>query len=94
MKDTIKGAIVATSVAALMGFGCASKGGDSGTSATSQPASGGDMVHCAGVNECKGNGACGGADHDCAGKNECKGKGWIKLTADECTAKSGTVVSG
>jgi len=52
-------------------------------------------VKCAGINSCKGTGACGAADgsHACAGKNECKGKGWVKVKSDkECTDKGGTVV--
>ncbi len=48
-------------------------------------------MHCEGVNACKGQGACASAKHDCAGKNECKGKGWVDMSADECTAKGGTV---
>lgn len=53
-------------------------------------------VKCAGINSCKGTGACGAADgsHACAGKNECKGKGWVKVKSDkECTDKGGTVVT-
>ncbi len=52
-------------------------------------------VKCAGMNSCKGHGACASADgsHACAGKNECKGKGWVKVkSAEECTKKGGTVV--
>jgi hypothetical protein len=52
-------------------------------------------VKCAGVNSCKGKGACAAADgsHACAGKNECKGKGWVKVKSEkECTDKGGTVV--
>jgi len=52
-------------------------------------------VKCAGINSCKGTGACGAADgsHSCAGKNECKGKGWVKVkTEKDCTDKGGTVM--
>jgi uncharacterized membrane protein len=52
-------------------------------------------VKCAGINSCKGHGACAAADgsHACAGKNDCKGKGWVKVKTDkECTDKGGTVV--
>ncbi len=48
-------------------------------------------VHCQGVNECKGQGACATANNACAGKNACKGQGFLKLTAEECNAKGGTV---
>lgn len=52
-------------------------------------------VKCAGVNSCKGTGACAAADgsHACGGKNECKGKGWVYVdSAEECEEQGGTVV--
>jgi uncharacterized membrane protein len=52
-------------------------------------------VKCAGVNACKGKGACAASDgsNSCAGKNGCKGKGWVKVKSEkECTDKGGTVV--
>ena len=48
-------------------------------------------VHCSGVNECKGKGACKSAGNACAGKNGCKGKGWIEMTDKECKDKGGKV---
>ena len=56
----------------------------------------GGTVKCAGINSCKGHGACASADgsHACAGKNECKGKGWVKVkTEKECTDKGGKIVT-
>ena len=51
-------------------------------------------VKCAGVNACKGKGACAGANNSCSGQNACKGKGWTEVaSAKECTAKKGTVVT-
>jgi len=44
----------------------------------------GEMVHCKGVNSCKGQTDCANPGHDCSGKNACKGKGWKKMTAEEC----------
>ncbi len=52
----------------------------------------GDTIHCAGVNSCKGQGACAQAKHDCAGKNACKGQGWVEMSAADCKAKGGKVV--
>ncbi len=87
MKSHVKGALIATAVAGMfIAKGALAQGyGDKGEKAEAA------KVHCEGVNECKGKGACGGAGHDCAGKNACKGKGWIELSADECKAKGGTV---
>jgi hypothetical protein len=53
---------------------------------------GGEMVMCAGINSCKGQGVCAGPESSCAGMNSCKGKGVIKSTAEECKKKGGKVV--
>jgi len=53
---------------------------------------GGNQVQCAGINACKGQGACAGAHNGCAGKNACKGQGVTKTGAADCKAKGGTVV--
>lgn len=55
---------------------------------------GGDVVHCAGVNACKGQGSCAGAGNSCAGQNSCKGKGVVDMSAADCTKKGGKVVGG
>ncbi|MDX2012067.1 MAG: hypothetical protein SFW67_17875 [Myxococcaceae bacterium] len=79
--------MVAAAVASLLaGAGCA-------TEKAASKAKEGGTVKCAGVNGCKGQGACSAATHDCAGKNECKGQGWVSLAEQECTAKGGTVVA-
>ena len=39
-----------------------------------------EVIHCKGINSCKGTGDCGGKAHSCAGQNSCKGKGWKKMT--------------
>ncbi len=51
-------------------------------------------VKCAGINSCKGKGACAAADgsHSCAGMNSCKGKGWVMASEKDCKEKGGTVV--
>ena len=85
ISDVLKGALVASAAAGL--FACAAKQGQS----TMSPGETGEMVKCAGINECGGKGQCGAADgsHDCAGKNTCRGKGWIKVSKDECSSKGG-----
>jgi hypothetical protein len=52
------------------------------------------MVHCGGINECKGKSLCATDKTSCAGANACKGQGWIDVSADDCTAKGGKVVKG
>jgi hypothetical protein len=78
---SIKGAMIAASVAGLftMGFaGVASaKKGD---------------VMCSGVNACKGQSACKGGDNACKGKNGCKGQGNLKMSKADCETKGGKAV--
>jgi hypothetical protein len=81
MNNQLRGVMVAAAVAGLF---------LTGTAIAAEQSGGEAKVKCAGVNECKGKGACGGADHDCAGKNGCKGKGWILMSAADCKAKGGT----
>ena len=79
---TIKGAVVAATVAGLFAAGAPlvahAKGG---------------KVMCSGVNECKGKGACKSASNDGKGKNDCKGKGVMKMSDKDCTAKGGTAAA-
>jgi len=50
-------------------------------------------VKCQGINACKGQSKCKTAANACAGQNACKGHGWlVTATAEECTAKGGTVI--
>ena len=81
----LSGVALASAAAALLLSGVATS-----VSANEQPA----QVKCSGINSCKGTGACGTADHACAGHNSCKGKGWVKVSAEECETKGGTVVEG
>lgn len=48
------------------------------------------MVHCMGVNACKGQGACKSAENSCKGQNACKGHGWEPMSEKDCSAKGGT----
>ncbi len=80
---SIKGAMIAAGVAgmfAAMTPMVASAKGDAD-------------VKCAGVNACKGTGACKAATNECKGANGCKGKGWTSMSAKDCKAKGGTVVA-
>lgn len=85
MNRMNKGVLIATAVATLFATGA--------IQARAEDKAGGDKVKCAGVNECKGHGACAGAGNSCAGQNGCKGKGVLMLPKAECDKKGGKVVS-
>ena len=78
------GALIAIGAAALILAGCA------GT--MSKSASSGEMVHCAGLNSCKGTSECKTAENACKGQNECKGHGFLAMTEGDCTAKHGKII--
>ncbi len=79
-----KGVMIASAVAGLI------VGGSLVARATDK--AGSEPVHCAGINECKGHGACAGAGNSCKGQNACKGQGWVQTSAEECQAKGGKIV--
>ena len=83
MKGT-RGVLIASAAASLILGGA--------VLARADEKSGGDMIHCAGVNACKGQAACAGAGNSCAGQNSCKGKGWIESSKDDCMKKGGKVL--
>ena len=63
-----------------------------GAAPMAQAADDGMMVHCAGVNSCKGTSECKTAKNDCKGQNSCKGMGWVgKKSEADCKAAGGTV---
>ena len=43
-----------------------------------------DLVHCSGVNICKGHNDCKTADNACAGQASCKGTGFVMSPAKSC----------
>jgi hypothetical protein len=81
---SIKGAMIAASVAGLFTMGLAGM--------ASASAKKGDDVMCNGVNACKGQSACKGGDNACKGKNGCKGQGNMKMSKADCDAKGGKAV--
>ena len=76
---TTKGSLVAAAVAGLFIAGAPLAASAKETA----------MVHCAGVNACKGKGGCKGADNACKGQNGCKGKGWTEMSEAKCKTKGG-----
>lgn len=49
------------------------------------------MIHCGGVNSCKGQSACKTANNACKGQNSCKGQGILIMSQADCQNKGGTV---
>jgi uncharacterized membrane protein len=87
MKSTLKGALIAATVAGLFAAN-AGLAADEGKVIKNES----EEVKCSGINSCKGKGSCAGAGHECAGKNGCKGQGWVKTaSARACTDKGGKV---
>jgi hypothetical protein len=81
-----KGVTIATAVASLVLAGS--------VTSMAQDKAKTDMVKCAGLNECKGKGACKSAMNECKGKNACKGKGFMETKSiKECGDKGGKVLA-
>jgi hypothetical protein len=78
---SIKGAMIAASVAGLFTMGVA------GVASAKK-----SDVMCSGINACKGQSACKGGDNSCKGKNGCKGQGNMKMSKADCDTKGGKVV--
>lgn len=80
-KTKISGALVAGAAAALF-----AAGGLAPIVAHAEDA----MVHCMGVNACKGKSDCATANNGCKGQNACKGKGFKAMTQKACIDAGGT----
>lgn len=83
------GALMALSVTQMLG--CAAKPAAGSSAAPGAPAAdagGGaasaDLVHCYGVNTCKGHNDCKTAENSCAGEAECKGHGFVATSEKAC----------
>ena len=50
-----------------------------------------DVVHCYGINTCKGTSACATAKNTCKGQNSCKGQGFKAESKDKCAADGGSL---
>jgi hypothetical protein len=84
-QSTIKsGALIAAAAAALALSGAAI--------AQTKTLAADDMVHCGGINSCKGTSACATAENACKGMNVCKGHGFLVTKASECFVKGGKVI--
>ena len=84
MTNQLSGVALAAAAAALFSTGAL-------MTPVAQAADGG-MVHCAGINSCKGHSDCKTATSECKGLNSCKGQGWVgKASEKECMDAGGKV---
>jgi len=90
MNPIRTGAMIALTAASLFAAACKK---DDTKSSSSMGMGMTAKVHCKGVNDCKGHGACKSADNACAGQNGCKGKGFMEMTEQDCKDKGGTVMA-
>ena len=88
MKLNKKMTGVALAMAAAGLAGCASV--ESGSQGGAKSAST-DLVHCYGVNQCKGHNDCKTADNACGGHGSCKGSGFVAMPAKACGDVGGKV---
>lgn len=51
-----------------------------------------NLVHCAGINSCKGHNDCKTASNDCKGLGSCKGQGFVAAPEAACEAAGGNVI--
>lgn len=65
----------------------------SGASVAAHAAPAGKVVHCYGINSCKGTSDCKSGNHDCKGQNECKGQGFKEVSAKACKAQGGSLTA-
>ncbi len=61
------------------------------TNATPAFAKGAKLVHCYGINTCKGTSDCKSGAHECKGQNECKGQGFKAISAKACAKAGGSL---
>lgn len=86
IKETLKGAMIASAVAALfVGSAYAAEKGKSEKKTA--------KVECKQSNDCKGKGGCGGADNACKGKNSCQGHSFNAKSKEDCEKAGGTVAA-
>jgi hypothetical protein len=77
VKSVSKGVAIAIAAAGLLS-GCQS------LSASSPQQASTDLVHCYGVNACKGHNDCKTASNACAGHASCKGHGFVAMPSKAC----------
>ena len=78
LKTKLTGTTLALAAAGLMNYASLA------TAAPAQAAATTDLVHCYGVNKCKGHNDCKTAGNACAGLAACKGHGFVAVPSKSC----------
>jgi len=86
----------ATGVAlALAAAGCTTNAANSSASSSAKPSNDTvEMVHCYGVNKCKGHNDCKTAENACKGHAVCKGHGFVGMPEGSCEDVGGKLEDG
>lgn len=90
MRANIKATGLAAS-AALFALGTMASAATPPAGSTGTAVGKDDMVHCYGVNSCKGQADCKTSLNACKGQNSCKGHGFKTLGASACLSKGGVI---
>ncbi|MFQ3206724.1 MAG: hypothetical protein ACI9IT_000863 [Glaciecola sp.] len=85
IQANLSGAALALAMASLSGLTMAHE-----TSTAPMAAGQTDLVHCYGVNVCKGHNDCKTADNACGGQASCKGTGFVGMPSKACADVGGT----
>ena len=91
INSKLAGLIAASATALALGGAAFAADAPSGSSGSAVGAK--DMVHCYGVNSCKGQSDCKSGNHDCKGQNDCKGQGFKAMTAKACKTAGGSLTA-
>ena len=84
MTPTMKSGLGLAAAAAMLAMS-----GASTAAYAKAPAGKAEVVHCYGVNTCKGTSDCKSYGHECKGQNECKGQGFKAESKKSCLAQGG-----
>ncbi|MBM7074462.1 hypothetical protein JQC92_20965 [Shewanella sp. 202IG2-18] len=82
-QSAITGATLALAMAGLTSTAQAAPAGSSSAST--------DLVHCYGVNVCKGHNDCKTKDNACGGHASCKGTGFVAMPSKSCKDVGGSL---
>lgn len=88
LKSQVSGAALAMAAASLMGCQATaestSNASNARTAAVTTANASVDLVHCYGVNTCKGHNDCKTASNSCKGMASCKGTGFVAMPTKAC----------